>query len=410
MTEAASSRVVIVGAGQAALSCAAKLRQMGFTGSITLCGDEPELPYQRPPLSKKYLTGEMSRERLLLRPAEWFEKNAIEVHTGVKAEAIDRFRKQVSLSDSQMLDYDWLVLATGSRPRNLPVAVTKGLQGIHTVRSLADVDRLGSDMRQSKSVVILGGGYIGLEAASVLVKQGLAVTVVEAAPRILARVASAETARLIGELHASHGVDIRAGVALQEITGTNDRISSVILSDGTTLNCDMLVIGIGIVVNSELASASGLVVENGIVVDEHCVTSDASILAIGDCANFPHGEGRLRLESVPHAIAHGEHAASTIMASPTTYMAKPWFWSDQFDTKLQIAGLNTGYDQTVQRGPAANGEASVWYYRNQRLLAVDALNSPAAYVVAKRLIESGQSIAPDRVADSAENPKSWLAV
>ena len=191
MTEASASRVVIVGAGQAALSCAAKLRQLGFAGSITLCGDEPELPYQRPPLSKKYLTGEMSRERLLLRPTEWYENNAINVRTGVKVEAIDRIRKHVSLSSGHTLDYDWLVLATGSRPRSLPIALTRGLQGIHSVRSLADVDRLGSDMRQSKSAVILGGGYIGLEAASVLVKQGLAVTVVEAAPRILARVASA---------------------------------------------------------------------------------------------------------------------------------------------------------------------------------------------------------------------------
>jgi 3-phenylpropionate/trans-cinnamate dioxygenase ferredoxin reductase subunit len=410
MTKTADRKVVIVGAGQAALSCAAKLRQLAFFGSIIMCGDEPELPYQRPPLSKKYLTGEMSRERLLLRPADWYESNGIDVRIGAQVKAIERKQKNVSLSTGHRFDYDWLVLATGSRARSLPVAVTKGLEGVHTVRNLADIDRLALDVRRSKSVVILGGGYIGLEAASVLVKLGLAVKVVEAAPRILARVASAETSRLIAELHASHGVDIRVGVALQDIEGKHNRVSSVTLSDGTTLDCDMLVVGIGIVVNSELASNAGLKVENGIMVDEHCVSSDPCILAIGDCANFPHREGRLRLESVPHAIAHGDCAASTIVGSPQAYVAKPWFWSDQFDVKLQIAGLNTGYDQTVLRGPTSNGEVSVWYYRNQRLLAVDAMNSAAAYVVAKRLIESGQTVAAERVANVAESPKAWLAV
>lgn len=400
--------VICIGAGQAALSCAAKLRDRGYSGSVMLIGDEPHLPYQRPPLSKKYLMGEMDAERLLLRPPEWFAQQIVTCRTGARVTMIDRNSRRVTLSTGEQFGYGKLVIATGCTPRRLPEAMTMRLQGISTVRSIADIDALAPQVAPGLRMVVVGGGYIGLEAASVAAKAGMKVTVLEAAERILERVACRETAAYFAALHASHGVEIVTGARLESLTANGGNVAAAVLADGRRFASDVLIAGIGVVPTAGLALEAGLSVDNGIVVDEFCRTSDHAILAAGDCANFPHRGLRLRLESVPHAIAHGEAAALTVLGEPRTYEAKPWFWSDQFDVKLQIAGLSQGYDQVVTRGPGAAGDYSVWYFRAGRLIAVDAMNAAAAYMVGKRLIEGGLSVPPERVADLAQDPKSWL--
>jgi 3-phenylpropionate/trans-cinnamate dioxygenase ferredoxin reductase subunit len=400
--------IVCVGAGQAALSCAAKLRALGHTGAIALVGDEPHLPYQRPPLSKKYLTGEMPLDRLLLRPPEWFEAQSVTCLTGERVTGIDRAGHGVALASGRSIPYDRLVLATGCTPRHLPAAVTRGLAGLHTVRNIADIDRMAPELRAGARAVVIGGGYIGLEAASVAVKRGVAVTILEAASRILERVACKETSAYFESLHRGHGVDILTGVTLDSFEGAGGRLSAALLADGRRFPCDLAIIGIGVTPNTQLAAEAGLAIDNGVAVDEFCRSSDPDIFAIGDCASFPYRGQRLRLESVPHAIAQGDAAAAVIAGQGQPYEAKPWFWSDQYDVKLQIAGLNLGYDQVVTRGPGAAGDYSVWYYRQGRLIAVDAANAATAYMVGKRLIESGKTVSPDCVADPASDMKSWL--
>lgn len=400
--------VVCIGAGQAALSCAAKLRALGFDGPVTLIGDEPHLPYQRPPLSKKYLTGEMDAERLLLRPPEWYREQNVTCLTGQRAVRIDRETRSVTLQSGETVSYGSLLIATGCRPRPLPEALTHGLRSIYTVRNIADIDAMAGDFRQDARAVVVGGGYIGLEAASVAASRGMAVTIIEAQPRILARVACAETADYFSALHRSHGVEILTSAGLAGLHGEDGKVAEAVLADGRILPCDLVIVGIGVVPNGEIAAEAGLEVNNGIVVDQFCRTADPAILAAGDCTSFPHRGAMLRLESVPHAIAHGEAAAMAMAGAPQPYAAKPWFWSDQYDVKLQIAGLNHGYDRVVTRGPGPAGDYSVWYFAGAQLLAVDAMNAAAAYMAGKRLIDNGLTVAPDKVADPASDPKAWL--
>ena len=404
-----TDQIICVGAGQAALSCAAKLRALGSSAPIILVGEEPHLPYQRPPLSKKYLTGEMERDRLLLRPPEWYTEQNVECRTATRVTGIDRAAKTVTLSNGERLGYGALVIATGSTPRRLPAAVTHDLSGLHVVRNIGDIDALASDFKSGSTVLVVGGGYIGLEAASVAAKQGLKVTIIEAQSRILERVACKETADYFVKLHESHGVDIITGAKLQDFVGEAGRVTGARLGDDRVVPCNTVIVGIGIAPETSLAAAAGLEIENGIKADEHCRTSDPSIYAIGDCANFPDHGGRLRLESVPNAIAMGENAAAAIAGAEVPYVAKPWFWSDQYEVKLQIAGLNVSYDQVEKRGPGPQGDYSVWYYKAGRLIAVDAMNAAAHYMVGKRLIESGQSVEPEKVRDMTQDVKSWLA-
>lgn len=405
----ATSTVVCIGAGQAALSCAARLRALGHSGPILLIGEEPHLPYQRPPLSKKYLTGEVTLDRLLLRPPEWFESQAISCRTGERAIGIDTTARRVALASGGQVAYDHLVLATGCTPRQLPASVTRGLSGLHTIRGISDIDRMEQDFRTSSRLIIIGGGYIGLEVASVAAKRGIKVTILEAAERILERVACKETSAYFDDLHRRHGVDILTGVSLAALDGRDRRVREALLTDGRRLPCDLVLIGIGVTPNTQLAVEAGLAIANGVVVDDHCRTSAPDVFAIGDCASFPCNGQRLRIESVPHAIAHGEAAAAVIADQGQPYQAKPWFWSDQYEVKLQIAGLNRGYDQVVTRGPGPEGGFSAWYYRENQLIAVDAANATAAYMVGKRLIESGKSISPEQAADLSADPKSWIA-
>ena len=398
------SGIVIIGAGQAGSSLAIKLRALGYQGTVTLIGEEPYAPYQRPPLSKTYLLGEMALERLYLRPEEVYRDQNIELRLGTQVTAIDPVAQVISLG-AETLSYDQLALTTGSTPRLLPEAIGGRLQNVFAVRGLADVDAMRPAFEGGGHVLIIGGGYIGLEAAAVAAKRGLKVTLVEMADRILQRVACAETSDYFRALHQSHGVTLLEGVGLSSLTGT-DHVTAAILSNGTTLDIDFALVGVGIQPNTQLADAAGLTLNNGIETNALGQTSQSKIWAAGDCASFPYQGQRIRLESVPNAIDQAEVVAANMLGAQKTYHATPWFWSDQYDVKLQIAGLNQGFENVVTR----IGEAgrSHWYYKAGQVLAVDAMNDPRAYMVAKRLIEAGKTADPALVADPGSDLKALL--
>jgi len=399
------TKTVIIGAGQAGSALAAKLRNSGYTGDITLIGGETAPPYQRPPLSKKYMMGDMDLERLYLRPMEFYADQNITLMLDTQVTAIDRDAKTVQTSQGYIA-YDQLVLTTGSWPRKLPEKIGGTLQGVYTMRDLRDADALASEIKQGARCLIIGGGYIGLEAAAVAASKGVQVTLVEMADRILQRVAAPQTSDYFRALHTANGVDIREGVGLDHLIGTDGRVTAAQLTDGSTLDIDFAVVGVGIAPASELAEAAGLDIENGIRVNEFGQTSDPAIWSAGDCASFPYKSGRIRLESVQNAIDQAENVALNIMGQNVTYVPMPWFWSDQYDTKLQIAGLNTGYDTVVSRG---NADApSFWYYRDGALLAVDAINDSRSYMVGKRLIEMGKSPDPAVIGDPDTDLKALL--
>ncbi len=397
--------LVVIGAGQAGASCVAKLRNEGFSDPITLVGAEPLPPYQRPPLSKAYLLGDMTLERLFLRPESFYADQDITLRLSTEVQAIDPVTRQINLG-GETLGYTELVLATGSSPIRLPAAIGGDLPGVYTVRDLADVDAMAPHFKEGARVVIVGGGYIGLEAAAVAAKKGLQVTLLEMADRILQRVAAPETSSYFRALHKSHGVDILEATKLERVLG-DSHVTGVRLDNGTDLQADFVIVGIGIRPNVGLAEAAGLVVENGIATDAHGRTSAANIWAAGDCASFPYQGGQIRLESVPNAIDQAEIVARNILGEKVAYHAKPWFWSDQYDVKLQIAGLNMGYSRVVSR-LGEGSAASFWYYSDDTLLAVDAMNDPRAYMIGKRLIEAGKSPDPAVISDAATDLKALL--
>ena len=384
------SHIVVVGAGQAGSSLVVKLRNLGFEGEITLIGSESAPPYQRPPLSKKYLLGELELERLFLRPLAFYEEHGIKLRLGENVKSIDPVAKKITLEHEE-ISFDQLALTTGSNPRLLPAAIGGNLAGVYAVRGLEEVDAMAPEFEAGRRVLIIGGGYIGLEAAAVAAARGLKVTLVEMADRILQRVAAPQTSDYFRSLHKSHGVVIREGIGLKRLVG-EDRVSGAELSDGTLLDIDFAIVGVGITPATALAEAAGIEIDNGIRTDEHGRTSADGIWAAGDCASFVFKGDRIRLESVPNAIDQAEIVAANMLGADTSYVAKPWFWSDQYDVKLQIAGLNTGYDNIVTR--QGEDATSFWYYRGDELLAVDAMNDPRAYMIGKRLIEAGKS--PDK--------------
>ena len=392
-------QVVVIGAGQAGAALVARLRGQGFEGGITLIGEEPAPPYQRPPLSKGYLLGDMAADRLWLRGPEFYADQRVDLRLGASVTAIDPVARRVTVG-GEALTYDHLALTTGAIPRRLPAAIGGDLGGVYTVRTLADVDAMRAEFQPGRCVIIVGGGYIGLEAAAVAAKLGLSVTVLEMAPRILQRVASPETSDHVRALHQAHGVTILESTGLDRLLG-GTRVTGVRLQDGRELAADFVIAGVGITPNAGLAEAAGLTIDNGIATDALGRTSDPSVWAAGDCASFPWAGGRLRLESVGNAIDQAEAVAANILGADQPYLAKPWFWSDQFDLKLQIAGLNTGYDHIATR-PGEGQAVSFWYYRGDTLLAVDAMNDPRAYMVGKRLIEGGKSPAPDVIATTPD--------
>ena len=405
---ATRERLVIVGAGQAGFAAAAKLRALKDERPITIIGAEDVPPYQRPPLSKKYLLGDMSFDRLLFRPEQWYSENHVDIRLSTWVEEIRRDTKQVMLQDGAVLDYGTLLLATGATPRQLPASIGGTLGGVYVMRDKRDADLLAEAMLLGRSVLIVGGGYIGLEAAAVARYRGLKVTVIEMAERILQRTSAKETADFMRSVHASNDVTIRERTGLDHLIGSNGKVSGAKLSDGTVVEVDCVIVGIGVTPNDQLADTAGLDVKNGIVVDHFGRTSDPAIFAAGDCASFPWADGRIRFESVQNAVDQAEAIAAVIAGCEAPYRPKPWFWSDQYDVKLQIAGFNLGYDETLVRPGAREGTHSVWYFRNGHFVSVDAINDATAYVVGRKMLELG--ITPDRaaLADPAGDLKQLL--
>lgn len=403
----AEQRVIVVGAGQAGLAAAAQLRALGHAGAITMIGEEPHHPYQRPPLSKAYVLGEMARDRLFLRPEAYYVDQGIDVRTDTCVREINRAAKRIVLSNDTDLGYDSLILATGSAPVRLPSAVSGDLEGVFYMRDLADADDIAVAMTPGKRVLIVGGGYIGLEGAAVAAKLGLHVTLVEAGARILGRVASSETADYFRALHQSHGVDLREGVGLASLVGSHGTVQGANLSDGSQVACDIVLIGIGVRPNDKLARDAGLVIENGIKTNARSQTSDPAIYAAGDCASCPWGGRQIRLESVGNAIDQAECVAANIMGREVDYVPKPWFWSDQYDVKLQIAGLSTGFDRVIRRQTDSR-TLSLWYVAQERLIAVDAMNDPRGFMIGKRLIEAGQTPDIELLSDPGTDLKRLL--
>ena len=397
---------IVIGAGQAGAEVVSKLRDQGHEDRLVLIGQENYLPYQRPPLSKKYMAGEMTLERLFLRPKEFYTEKNVELHIGKSALRIDPDQKIVEFNDGN-LDYDHLVLATGSRPRDLPPYIGGKVKNLFTMRDLNDANSIGTFMKSGMRLLIVGGGYIGLEAAATARKFGVDVTLVEIEERILKRVAAKETSDYIRSLHISNGVNIKEAVGLGKLEIADDKVLSASLTDGSDINVDFVIVGIGITPNTELAEGANLKINNGIFINDKCQTSVSNIYAAGDCTSFEYKDTLVRLESVGNAIDQATIVAQNIMKQNTNYIPKPWFWSDQYDLKLQIAGLNTGYDDVVVR-KGKNKQVSHWYFKGQSLLAVDALNDPRCYMIGKRLIEENKSPPKNQLRDENFNLKVLL--
>ena len=397
---------IVIGAGQAGAEVVSKLRDEGHEDRIVLIGQEDYLPYQRPPLSKKYMAGEMALERLFLRPKEFYQDKSIELHIGKSALKIDPNQQRVEFSDGS-LKYDHLVLTTGSKPRELPHYIGRKIKNLFTMRDLNDANSIEAFMKSGMRLLIVGGGYIGLEAAATARKFGVDVTLVEIEERILKRVAAKETSDYIRSLHISNGVKIKEAIGLDKLEIVGEKVLSASLTDGSDINVDFVIVGIGITPNTYLAEGANLKINNGILINEKCQTSVSNIYAAGDCTSFKYKNTLVRLESVGNAIDQATTVAQNIMKQNTSYTPKPWFWSDQYDLKLQIAGLNTGYDEVVVR-KGESRQVSHWYYKGQSLLAVDALNDPRCYMIGKRLIEANKSPSKNQLRDENFNLKVLL--
>jgi len=394
--------VLIVGAGHGGAQAALALRQHKFDGSIGLLGDEPEPPYGRPPLSKEYFSGEKAFDRILIRPPEfWAEKN-VSLLLSRRVEKVDPTGHAVTCADGANIGYGTLIWATGGRPRRLALE-GHNLKGIHTVRTRADVDAMTQELAQTQNVVVIGGGYIGLEAAAVLSKFGKQVTVLEALDRVLARVAGEPLSRFYEAEHRAHGVDVRLNVKVDSIHEKNARVCGVRLADGTMVPADMVIVGIGVIPAVEPLLAAGAAGGNGVDVDSHCRTTLPDIFAIGDCAMHENAfaRGKLRLESVQNANDQAAAVAKTITGNPTAYHAVPWFWSNQYDLHLQTVGISTGYDQIVVRGDMASRSFSLVYLREGRVIALDCVNAPKDYVQGRALVIGGISPPLDQLKDPA---------
>jgi 3-phenylpropionate/trans-cinnamate dioxygenase ferredoxin reductase subunit len=396
------SRIAIVGAGQAAAAAIDTLRRKGFTGSISLVGEEDSWPYQRPPLSKKYLAGALAQERLLIRPPHFYAQHAIETHLARRVTHIERGAQRIRLDDGAMLPYDELLLATGSRPRVLSAPGVE-LPGVHFLHTVKDVAAIRGDFARARRVVIVGGGYIGLEAAATCRELGLQTTVLEMADRTMNRVTCAEVSAFVQAEHARHGVNIVCNMRVRAIAAdaSSGRARAVVCEDGAEYAADLVIVGVGIAPADELASAAGLDCGNGITVDEFCRTSDPRILAAGDCCIHPspHYGRRVRLESVDNAFEQGTSAALSLLGTPVVHDKVPWFWSDQYDLKFIIVGLNHGYDTLVMRGDPATRSFSACYLASGELIAIDTVNNAKDQMAARKLIAARARPNLDKLAD-----------
>ena len=411
-------RIVIVGAGQASAQAVETLRKRGHVGPITLIGDEASLPYQRPPLSKKYLAGSLDRDRLLFRHAAHYAEHGVILRLGFPVVSVDRLGRRVELADGSAAEYDALLLATGSHPRLLPLPGAE-LAGVHYLRTVADVDRLRAELIPRRRAVIVGGGYIGLEVAATCREAGLDVVVLEAAHRVMNRVVAPEVSRFYEGEHARHGVKIVCNARVESLvpgrqTGITpevfpvcrpgtERVAGVMLADGSEVPADFVLVAIGVAPTDSLAREAGLECDGGILVNQFCRTSDASIWAAGDCTRHPsiHYGVQVRLESVDNAFEQGSSAALNMVGIATVHDKVPWFWSDQFDLKMVIVGLAAGYDETVLRGDPASRAFSVCYLKNGELIAVETVNHTKDQMAARKMIPMRARPDPARIADDS---------
>lgn len=404
------SGIVIVGSGQAGVQTAFSLRDEGYEGDLTIIGEEPDAPYQRPPLSKAYLLGKLDDEGLLLKGRKLYDDYRIQLRAGVRVTAIDRAAKTVLLDDGDSLSYDHLVLATGARQRTLGVP-GEDLGGVLALRTVADARALMARFSDVKRAVVVGGGFIGLEFAAVARTKGIEVMIVELALRPMGRALSAEMSRFFQERHIAWGSHFLFGTGVKAFHGEAGQLTRVELTDGVSLYAELALVGVGVIPNCELAAAAGLAIANGIVVDEQLRTSDPSISAIGDCAQHPNpfsAVGPVRVESVQNATDQGRCVAARLMGKPRSYDAVPWFWSDQGDLKLQMAGLGTGHDTAVVRGDPATGAFSVFCFKDSVLIGAESVNRGPDHVMARRLIGSHSKITPAQAADEATPLKTFL--
>ncbi len=405
-----SQPTVIIGAGQAGYQAAASLRKLGHAGPITLLGDEPHAPYQRPPLSKAYLAGDFDRARLYFQDAEFWAANHIDLRLGVRAVRLDRAAARVELDDGAALDYGHVILAAGTRPRRLE-APGADLPGVHVLRGIDDVDAIRAGFAAARNVVVVGAGYIGLEVAAVARTAGKTVTVIEDKETVLNRVAGPEISAFYEHQHRAAGVAFHLADRVRSFAAENGRVARVDLESGAAAACDLAIVGVGVVANAELAAEAGLKTEDGIWVDAHARTEDPRVLAAGDVANHPsalYGR-RVRLESVHNAIEQAKTAAAAVAGVDTVYDQVPWFWSDQYDLKLQTAGLSEGHDEIAVRGAPQDRSFCVFYLRNGRVIASDAVNRPAEHMLSRKLIAARAEIGPARLADENLTVKDLLA-
>jgi 3-phenylpropionate/trans-cinnamate dioxygenase ferredoxin reductase subunit len=398
--------IVIVGAGQAAASFISRHVALANPQPLVLIGEESHPPYQRPPLSKKYLLGELERERLFIRPLEWYAEQNIDLRLDTQVEAIQPELHRLQTANGESIEYDKLLLCTGSSARRLPAAIGGSLDAVFTLRSIADIDRMAAEFQAGRKLLIVGGGYIGLEAAAVARQLGLEVTLLEMAERILQRVAAEATSDYFRELHQGHGVQIHESVRLERLLEENGKLLGAELESGEVIEADLVLVGIGGSANVELAQTAGLNCDNGIRVNEVCQTSDPDIYAAGDCSCFERNGQTIRLESVQNAADQGDLVARHLAGEDVRYTALPWFWSDQYDCKLQIVGLNHGHNHSVVRPGATHNSQSIWYYRDSELLAIDAMNEPKSYAFGRKIIEAGINPSPQQVADPATDLKA----
>ena len=405
-----SAGVVIAGAGQGGFQVAASLRTEGYQGSITLIGDEPGRPYQRPPLSKAFMAGKLDVEATHLRPEAFYQDQRINLMMGQRIARIEPSNHRVLLASGGQVPYRQLVLATGARNRRLPVPGA-GLEGVCYLRTRDEAIDIRQRLGDAQNIVIIGGGFIGLELAAVASSLGKHVMVVEFKERLMSRVVAPIISEFYRELHLSHGIAFALGVKTQEISSRGNRVSEVVLSDGGIYPADLVVVGIGVVPNTELAEGCDLAVADGIVVDDHMRTGNQDIYAIGDCALHPNrfAGGPVRIESVQNSVDQARCVAASIVGRPHSYAAVPWFWTDQFDIKFQMVGLSQGCDAAVTRGIPESKKFSVLYFKHNRLVAIDSINRPADHMAGRKLLTSGTSLTPEQAADPSVDLKSLAA-